>query len=344
MNFDDTVVSTKARRIDLSRQEGAVTLSVLEQLQGALHRNEMFHQLDLSYNFFNDDCVATISALMKDVNFVVRYDLTSCSLTDKQVSLHLVPALLLKKRVTHLCLDKNAALTDECAEALCRLITETNLTDLSMIGADLTPEGGSTFLQAVVRSSIMVTCKMPFSIGYKLLDAIEMHLDRNRTQFKTLDVNGLHGKKTGAVAAAVPPVPGVPAVTVPSGPTTARRQAMFMSEPANKNQLYTSAPPQKELSGPLALPYIKDGNRDFKGLSPREASHKRLAKATPSRSMINSWADPTVTHTLVSLHMLSERSRLQEQAIRAGRLIIPPLDKSKRVRHRDALLPPVSSR
>lgn len=316
MGLIDAAVKLPERTIDISNQGGAVNPIVLEKARFALHRNELFHCLSLANNVLNDDCISTLSALIKDRNYVTKYDLTNCRINDKQLTLHLIPALLLKKRVSRLVLDKND-LTDECIDSICNLIIETNLAELSLVGIHLTAVAGEKLLEAVERSPIVTVCQLPYSVGFKILDKIAALLKRNKTKFSQLN-----DKQAG------------PAPEFKSSPDEwnyqdenmlhtyrskkRRRQALTMNEGGGGGTMNTTDISQEHM-GVFALPQItakpyqrKPGTQKINGFLVGGGAHGKL-DVMHSRSMINSWADPAVKNTLVSLHMLSERSDLHRR-------------------------------
>lgn len=174
----EKVLKTREEAVDLSNQEGAVDYNVLEKARTALVLSDCFHSLILSNNQLRDDCIPCIAAMIKDRNLIVKYDLTNCGVTDHQMTLHLVPALLRKRDVTTLVLDKNP-LTDECIDSVCRLFLETRLSHLSMLGTNLSPQAGWKLANAVEEADDVVACSLPYSVGYQILDRITALLKRN---------------------------------------------------------------------------------------------------------------------------------------------------------------------
>lgn len=174
----ESILNTAERTVDLSNQEGAVDYNVLEKARTALLLSDCFRALNLANNHLKDDCIPCIAAMIKDWNLIVEYDLTNCGITDQQITLHLIPALLRKRDVTTLILDKNP-LTDECIDSLCKLFLETKLNHLSMIGIKLSPQAGWKLANAVEDADDVMTCCLPYSVGYQILDRIHALLKRN---------------------------------------------------------------------------------------------------------------------------------------------------------------------
>lgn len=345
----DTAVKLRERTIDISNQNGAVSPIVLEKARFALHRNELFHCLSVANNVLNDDCIATLSALIKDRNYVTRYDLTNCHINDKQLTLHLIPALLLKKRVSRLVLDKND-LTDECIDSIYNLIIETNLSEISMIGVNLTAAAGEKLVEAVERSPIVTVCQLPYSVGFKILDKIAALIKRNKSKFSRL---------SDKQAAPAPEFKSSPdewnyqdeRMLHTYRSKKRRRQAVAMQE-ENGGTMNTDL--SHEQMGPFTLPQLtsrpyqrRNGASKPNGFLVGGGAHGKL-DVLHSRSMINSWADPTVKNTLVSLHMLAERSdlhRRHNKIIRNQTIVSNGLDpesvqSAREARHLPAVMPP----
>lgn len=295
----DDILDQRGRRVVLSHQGGAVNCPVLEKLRMALHRNEMFNHLVLSDNYLNDDCIATVSALIKDRNFIVKYEMENCSINDRQLTLHLVPALLLKKRVTSLFIDRNTDLTDECVDSLCQLMVETNLTELTVVGAKLTERGGEKIANALERTSVMTLCKMPFSVGFKVLDRIKLLIRRNKTQFSAMGRPMVHQAPEFVSSPEEWNYKDQQAIQRYHSKKQ-RREALIQGRQSN---------PHNGFQGGLTLPHLRsEATSHLYDPGSRQVNSPRVRN---TRSMINSWADPSVKHTFLSLNMLEERSKLR---------------------------------
>lgn len=282
----ESILRLKERTLDLSNQEGAITATVLDRACDALYVNENFRIIDLSNNPLGDDCVATLSALIKDRNFVTTYNLTNCGIRDRQLILHLIPALLLKNCITCLILDKNKHLTEECVDSLVSLIMRTPLAELSLAEIHFSRAAGERIRNAVERSRTLITCRMSFSIGYQLLNSIEVLLERNRdaVAYEREFQQGPNSYNDSSNL-------------LPKMRRNALRRLGTMKLEENLEE-------RKKITNGSAASYRSSEENKLPYLFlDKELKH--------SKSTVNSWADPAVKNTLISLHLLAEKSEIE---------------------------------
>lgn len=376
----NTILNIKEKTVDLSNQDGAVDCGVLQKARMALLATDCFRTFLFANNPLKDDIIPSLAAMIKDQNLVVKYDLSNCGITDQHLTLHLIPALLVKRCVSTLILDKNP-LSDACVDAICRLLTETKLSSLSLVGINLSPDAGKRIATAVENADDVMTCKLPYSVGYIVLNKISTLIKRNELRDALAN-----SKETSKRKKSLAPVFQSSAeewdykdkIKLYRYKTRSRRLAVApisrnMRKPSfNRTGMISSVDEWGTFSKredsvcPFHLPSLNSQKRfvndatlsnDFTGAgndgtvqsmhafsaSPRASFRKQDSETNPKelfflprnpqiihpRSIANSWADPKVQHSLMSLYLLSERTnmcRKQQHLVREKTLMSVGLD------------------
>lgn len=181
------VIDRHNRAIDLSSQRSAIDATVLDQLRGALHLNDFFIHLNLSHNALGDHNVAMLCAIIKGKTFLETLELSDCALTDRDFSLYLIPAIIARRKLKSLDVSKNERLTDVSIDSLCQLISEGELQSLRLVGTSLSRLAGRRIAEVMERNDTLEVCELPFTVGYDVINRVELLLQRNVRHKSSLD-------------------------------------------------------------------------------------------------------------------------------------------------------------
>ncbi|EPY29070.1 hypothetical protein STCU_04740 [Strigomonas culicis] len=180
------VLEQENRRINLCNQGDAVNVKVLDALRKLLVRNDFYVRLSLNGSTLNDDGVAVVCAILKDINYIQHVDLENCSIKDRDVQYYIVPAVLAKNRLKTLNLCKNMNITDASVGALSTLIRESSLTCLQMSCTGLSRKSGDVLLSSLKQNVYLDVLDLPFSVGFQVLDKVKSYLEESKQKRRKL--------------------------------------------------------------------------------------------------------------------------------------------------------------
>lgn len=374
-----TILNVREQTVDLSNQDGAVDCGVLQKVRTALLAKDCFRSFILANNPLKDDIIPPLAAMIKDRNLVVKYDLRNCGITDQHLTLHLIPALLLKHNVSTLLLDKNP-LSDECVDAICKLLMETKLSYLSLFDINLSPDAGRRIAVAVENADDVMVCRLPYSVGYIILDKITTLIKRNALRDILANSKETKTKRTSLVPVfqssseewdyedkiklyrykmkkrrlAVAPISkngrkpsftgtGIVSSDGDGGSIRKRKNsacpfhlpALNSQKKCVNDETLSNAPTGAGNCGIMQSMYTSPSRRASFPPKNSETNPKELfflphnPQIIHPKSIANSWADPKVQHSLLSLYLLSERTnmcRKQKHLVQNKKLMLVGLD------------------
>jgi hypothetical protein len=184
--LSDRVVNRHRRCIDLRDQRGGLTASVLESLRTFLRSNDLYIHLCVSDNLLSNEALAELCALLKRHPYLASLEAQHCGLQDKDFCFYFGPALISMPQLTFVDLSRNSGLTDASAETVARILLETEVESIRLIGTSFTVAGGRVIAAAAANTTSLVHCELPYTVGNVVLDEVEVYTRRNRAHLDRL--------------------------------------------------------------------------------------------------------------------------------------------------------------
>lgn len=284
--LSDQVVDKRRRCIDLRDQRGGLTAPVLESLRTFLRYNDLYIHLSVSDNLLNSEALAELCTLVKRHPYLASIEAQHCGLQDKDFCFYFGPALISMQRLTFLDLSRNSGLTDTCADTVARLLQETELESIRLVGTSLTAAGGRIIAAAAANTTALLHCELPYTVGSAVLDAVDAHTRRNRAHRERLNEASLRYARLQLGHCRPPSLPGLRRLAAPTAPVGVVTSAALVVHKRDASTLS------------LASPMRKDGTRSKSVVSPTAAmspgggAEDREWRACVSKGRRRSWVRP----------------------------------------------------
>lgn len=180
MSLVQNVLDPDRRCVNLRDQRGGLTAAVLESLRAFLRYNDRYIHLCVSDNLLGSEAMAELCALVKKHPHLVSLEAQHCGLLDKDFRYYVGPAITTMSRLTFLDLSRNCGLTDISAEAVGRIIVDTEVETIRLVGTSFTEVGGRIIAAAAQNTTSLMSCELPFTVGTAVLADIDERTRRNR--------------------------------------------------------------------------------------------------------------------------------------------------------------------
>lgn len=317
------VVNPAEHCINLSGQGGALTAGVLESVRQFTKFNNLYSHLVLSHNTIRGGEVGMLCVLLKDHPFFKSVDLSYCDIDENAFCFYLGPTLTTMPVLTHLNLSGNLSLADKSGPVLAEVIRSTNLEALYLNDTSLSQAGGTAIVGAMDDTTSLVTCELPFTVGFKALDAVHVFTQRNKgyhrmllnaTKFYStlrLSTNELTSQLNAFAVhqkSCIPTTLSSPSLELPATSPERRKFEDYFRR-GRKSEL------QDDLARPTSSHHLRQGIP----LSPpsQQLSSLRTPLAASGGSLgavqLWDWADCAINKALLSLHQLDHQTALLRQ-------------------------------
>ncbi|KAG5498770.1 hypothetical protein JKF63_03058 [Porcisia hertigi] len=348
MSLSRQVLDRHRRCVNLRDQRGGLTTTVLRSLRNFLLHNNQYIHLYVSDNPLEGETIAELCALIRDHSYLTTLEVQCCGLSDKYFRFYFGPAIATMARLTSLDLSRNLGLTDSSAEMVARILIETEVETVRLLGTSFTEKGGRVIAKAAVNSPTLLFCELPFTVGKSVLEDIETFTSRNRAyramldnamkQYRCLQVRrtqlpllpslkhpeGVTVDKTDAP----PPLKPLPLTSLPSlAPGVAhsvaenkadrqlraffsqgRRCAVNEGESVRQAQFLTTEAPSESHSAPLSL----------SSPLPSLMRGDQATKGAPDEVTLWDLVDPVISSTLNCLDLLYRQAQFPKHRSNAG--------------------------
>ncbi|KAK7195431.1 hypothetical protein NESM_000470300 [Novymonas esmeraldas] len=209
------VLDADRRCVDLSDQRGGLSASVLESLRTFLRYNDRYIHLRVSDNLLGSEAMAELCALIKRHPHLATLEAQHCGLLDKDFRYYVGPAITTMPRITYVDLSRNCGLTDASADTVARILLETEVETMRLGGTSLTEAGGRVIAAAVVNTTALVSCELPFTVGTAVLEEVEECTRRNRAHRAVLNSATAHYTRLRVSRSRLPSLPALKPVEAP---------------------------------------------------------------------------------------------------------------------------------
>ncbi|KPI85962.1 hypothetical protein ABL78_4964 [Leptomonas seymouri] len=237
--LSQAVVDKERRCIDLRDQGGCLTASVLRSLRTFLRNNDFYIHLCVSDNPLCNEVMTEMCALLNRHPYLTSLEAQNIGLQDKDFRFYFGPALISMPRLAFLDLNRNSGLTDKSAEMVARILHETEVESIRLVGTSLSVAGGRVVADAVVNTTSLMNCELPYTVGNAVLDMVEAHIRRNRAHRTRLIEASTRYSKLPVGNNSLPVLPG--AKRVEASQAVAAGSTESLERPSTSTVASTSA-------------------------------------------------------------------------------------------------------
>ncbi|KPA83345.1 hypothetical protein ABB37_02998 [Leptomonas pyrrhocoris] len=242
VKLSDQVVDRSRRCIDLRDQRGGLTAPVIESLRNFLRHNDLYIHLCVSDNLLSNEALSELCGLLKRHPYLTSLEAQHCGLQDKDFCFYFGLALISMPRLTFVDLSRNSGLTDASAETVARILRETEVESIRLVGTSFSATGGRVIAAAAANTTSLMNCELPYTVGNVVLEAVAACTRRNREHRDRVNEASTQYARWQGRHCRLPSLPGLKRVetghtgaAVPAGPLERSTTLSVASAPAAKS-------------------------------------------------------------------------------------------------------------